>query len=220
MPSYIELDKQSSFPASSNSGKVILGINNSNQLQVTNSSGQSIGVTGLPYQVYTALLTQSGGDNSLYYTDPSEGPGLTIGVTYSITDGIQGDDDFTNVGAPSGETYPIFVATGTTPNKWENGTRTYYNTGAPIATVLENTIGNIWFTYNAIGQYYLNSSNLFLENKYFAPMPLSQYDEGVNQGGGGGGYSWVRLNDSIVIISVSSGDSQLNNSPIEIRVYN
>jgi hypothetical protein len=76
-------------------------------------------------------------------------------------------------------------------------------------------------TYNAAGSYSLNSLNVFLEDKYFAPMPLSLYDESVNQGGGGGGYNWVRLSDSIVIISVlGAGDNQLNNTPIEIRVYN
>ena len=39
MPSYIELDKQSSFPNSSNTGKVIFGINSSGEVVLTNSDG-------------------------------------------------------------------------------------------------------------------------------------------------------------------------------------
>ena len=39
MASYIELNKQSSFPASSDSGKVIFGINSSGNITLTNSSG-------------------------------------------------------------------------------------------------------------------------------------------------------------------------------------
>ena len=220
MPSYIELDKQVSFPASSNSGKVILGINNSNQLQVTNSGGQSIGVTGLPYQVYTALLTQGGGSDPQYYTDPAAGPGLTIGVTYSITDGILGDDDFTNVGAPSGETYPVFVATGTTPNKWENGTRTYFNNGAPVVTVLENTIGNIWLEYNTAGSYQVTSTNLFTIDKTMVITSLN------TNGNPGHTMQWYLVdNSSINVISGVVGSGNSDNilselSTLEIRVYN
>ena len=39
MPSYIELDKQSSFPPSSNVGKVIFGINSSGEVILKNSDG-------------------------------------------------------------------------------------------------------------------------------------------------------------------------------------
>jgi hypothetical protein len=221
MPSYIELDKQSSFPASSNVGKLILGFNTDGSLQATDNNGQSVGVVGAPYKVYTALLTQNGGDNSLYYTDPSEGPGLTIGVTYSITDGIQGDDDFTNVGAPSGETYPIFVATGTTPNKWENGTRTYYNTGAPTVTVLENTIGNVWWTYDATGRYYLYSSSLFTENKTLITYTNNNYQDATGAMIVVSMYyvdtNTIKLDNAY---DFNFYDGLVINMPIEIRVYN
>ena len=170
-----------------------------------------------PYKVYTALLTQSGGDGEGY----TAGGDLTIGVSYRINTLAIGMD-FTNVGALNNDIGTWFVATGTTPNSWgiDGDEVLFYNPGAPTVTVLENTIGNIWFTYESAGVYYLNSSNVFLENKYFAPMPASLYDEGVNQGGGGSGYNWVRFSNSIVIISLLNGDNQLNNTPIEIRVYN
>ena len=65
MPSYIELDKQSSFPTASNVGKVILGISSSGAICVTNSDGTTSEPTGgatLPYTEYVAKLTQASTD--------------------------------------------------------------------------------------------------------------------------------------------------------------
>ena len=102
-----------------------------------------------PYKVYTALLTQNGVDNLETLIDEP----LTVGVTYKIGDQAGGTWDFTNVGAPNNDIDTYFVATGTTPNSWGNGTL-IYNTGAPVVTVLENTIGIApVFTYNSVGQY-------------------------------------------------------------------
>ena len=106
------------------------------------------------YKVFTALLTQAGGDNVQTSNAPNS---LTIGVTYFI---LQTDTgcDFTNVGAPNNNVGTYFVATGTTPNSWGESVNAAleYNLGAPVATVLENTIGNVWFTYYDVGQYLLN----------------------------------------------------------------
>ena len=107
---------------------------------VDNQSEQTINNEPIlrPYKVYTALLTQSGGDNDTGVT----GGDLTIGVTYKINvDDI--DADFTNVGAPNNNLDTYFVATGTTPNSWGTNGSLRFNTGAPVVTVLENTIGNI-----------------------------------------------------------------------------
>lgn len=41
MPSYIEIDKQGTFPASSNVGKVILGVNTNNNIVITDVSGNT-----------------------------------------------------------------------------------------------------------------------------------------------------------------------------------
>ena len=85
-------------------------------------------------------------------------------MTYGIQDNSSGAD-FTNVGAPNNEVGTYFVATGTTPNSWGSTGTLSYDEGAPVVTVLENTIGNIWFTYNSIGNYSVNSNNLFIEDK-------------------------------------------------------
>lgn len=46
MPSYIELDKNASLPAASSAGKIVLGVNTSGALQLTNNNGTAIPVSG------------------------------------------------------------------------------------------------------------------------------------------------------------------------------
>ena len=162
------------------------------------------------YKVYTALLTQSGGNNEQGISSGA----LTIGVTYCIVDPSGGD--WTNVGAPNNNEGTCFVATGTTPNIWDGALS--YNTGAPVATVLENTIGNVYWTYNNSGEYDANLVGAFIEVKTFILNPLNGYDSNVLQGGGGGPYNIYRFSDDKCVIFTS--DDSLNNSPIEIRVYN
>lgn len=118
--------------------------------------------TTSPYKVFTALLTQSGNDTE----DSINSGDLTIGVTYSINQESLGMD-FTNVGAPDNVLGTTFIATGITPNSWGDGAdyTLSYSAGAPVANVLDNTIGNIWFTYGGTGFYRVNSSGLFKTNK-------------------------------------------------------
>ena len=115
-----------------------------------------------PYKVFTALLTQSGGDDPAVLSNSD----LTIGVTYEIKTLSSGSYDFTNVGAPNNDIGTYFVATGTTPNDWGSASLNY-NPGAPVATILENTIGNIWFQYIDVGRYGIYSVDLFDDLKTF-----------------------------------------------------
>jgi hypothetical protein len=160
------------------------------------------------YKVYTALLTQSGEDDPL---DVDSGL-LTIGVTYMINNPSV-ESDFTNVGAPNNLSGTYFIATGTTPNNWGTNTSILnYNTGAPVVTVLENTIGNVWFTYDSTGIYFINSDGLFTLNKTFAPSVVINNTPRIitiNVG-----------NINVIELVSNEGDSTLNNAPIEIRVYN
>ena len=169
-----------------------------------------------PYRVFTALLTQSGGDDPGTKSDGD----LTIGVTYyisSVDDGVYGD--FTNVGAPNNDVGTYFVATGETPNKWGK-TSLAYNTGAPVATVLENTIGNVWFEYKTTGAYQARSSDLFLENKTTLSINLMGSDLGT-------GYLCLGAINSTVDLTIVTGTESgyqdnilVFPTPIEIRVYN
>lgn len=121
---------------------------------------QDIADSVLPYKVFTALLTQSGESGP----DVLSGGELIVGRTYSIKD-TGSEFDFTNVGAPNNDYGTWFVAIGTTPTSWGDGGQLIYDTGAPRAIVLENTIGNIWFTYRGVGAYRCYSDNLFTLDK-------------------------------------------------------
>lgn len=210
MPSYIELDKQVSIPSASNVGKVILGVNTSQQAVLVDSEGVQTVIGPRPYKVYTALLTQSGEDDPLQLTTGA----VTKGVTYLI---VNSAGDFSNVGAPNNNDGTYFVATNNeTPNDYGLDGQLFYDNGAPVVTVLENTIGNIWFTYDADGLYYANSSGLFITDK-ITPFIGTQ---GVNI------LSSTRVNTNLVEIltyDMSIGNTAnniLSNTPIEIRVYN
>jgi hypothetical protein len=180
------------------------------------------------YKVYTALLTQSGGDGENGDnggTAVGNYPELVIGRTYYIVDNFQLECDFTNVGAPNNNVGTSFVATGTTPASWGTYGELRYNTGAPVVTVLENTIGNIWFTYEGTGSYHINSDGLFVDGKTFVIIGDS-YDGGAN---GAIIASYYQNLDIIIIssaaIDFSSSaivglDGLLFKTPIEIRVYN
>ena len=122
-----------------------------------------------PYKVFTALLTQIGESDQLS-TDIGGDP-IIVGQTYMIADNGGSGWDFTNIGAPNNNIGTYFIATGTTPNSWGIDGQLNYNTGAPVATVLENTIGNIWFTYDSVGNYSLYSNNLFTIGKTAIPNP-------------------------------------------------
>jgi hypothetical protein len=173
-----------------------------------------------PYKVYTALLTQNGDSNNL----PIVNEPLTIGVTYIILDnGDGGGCDFTNVGAPNNNFNTYFVATGTTPNSWGENVYLEYNTGAPVVTVLENTIGNVWFTYNDVGNYLANSDGLFTINKTITQMIPERY---IEEPAAIYGYQSFPGNPNYVVVGsyfndeVENGLGNYAPNAIEIRVYN
>jgi hypothetical protein len=172
-----------------------------------------------PYKVYTALVSQSGGDELLGVNTGD----LTIGVTYEIIDNDGTGWDFTNVGAPNNNIGTYFVATGTTPNSWgtnEGGDfgTLQYNVGAPVVTVLENTIGNIWFNYEDVGSYGCQSNDLFTTDKTFILATPTADSSAVS-------ITVSNQSTSVKYIAPLNNELQpfnsgLINTPIEIRVYN
>jgi hypothetical protein len=109
---------------------------------------------------FVALIRQSGTSSSPTQTSGT----LTVGRTYYVGT-LLGDDYFGNVGGFSGgggNNY-YFIATGTTPTKWTNGTELSYNTGAPVVIggILENTfleMTKFGFTMEANGTYSFRSN--------------------------------------------------------------
>jgi hypothetical protein len=142
------------------------------------------------------------------------------------------------VGAPNNDAGTYFIATGTTPNSWGDGALTY-NAGTPIAIILENTLGNIWFEYREAGQYRLYLPNeLTYINKLFInnSIPLSNsryviFNRIIDKNGSGfdveRGYlfHFAGENNIITITTISDADVLSNDILqegicIEIRVYN
>ena len=169
------------------------------------------------YKVYTALLTQSGGSIINYLYSGS----LVKGVSYTVTSATS-NCDFTNVGGPSGVSGAglSFVATeNLEPNNWD-GSELEYNEGAPVAIVLENTIGNIWFTYEGIGTYNLNSDGGFGISKYDVYRPVVTSFNGNSFVP----YTWYWINTNTINLNSIDGIELNNDSDnplsIEIRVYN
>jgi hypothetical protein len=171
------------------------------------------------YKVFTALLTQSGGDvSNIIYGDES----FLLGVTYTITDNPD-NDDLTLYGAPNSNVGTSFVSTSdgvTLP--YTASLQLSSNNGAPVVTVLENTIGNVWFTYEVTGSYGINSNGLFIPHKTYADFKNvfgSQWDRNIWEN-----YEESNFPNTLLIKNFSSyTDASIDGvdgARIEIRVYN
>ena len=175
-------------------------------------------VNSKPYKVFTALLTQSGGDDP-FEIDGDNGP-LVKGVTYYINTNPD-NFDLTIYGAPNNNAGTYFIANqdvATLPYTYS--LQLYYNTGAPVVTVLENTIGNVWFIYNNVGSYSAYFQDDFLPNKSLIFIGQPTWD--------GGEYYFQSGLDGVgpifLVTKYIPDNTQINgaflNTPIEIRVYN
>ena len=175
------------------------------------------------YKLFSAIITQSNGDDPM---NINEGM-LQKGVTYTVIGTGDGNEDFSNVGLPILYDGAIFIATESAdPINWD-GAVLQYNAGAPVANIIENTIGNVWFRYEEKSHYTIVSDSLFtaektLLNTYnpyyipYAPERFTKIYTDYNDEG------HIALNSKIVDSSNSildEIDGLINNFLIEIRVY-
>lgn len=165
------------------------------------------------YKVYTALVTQSGGDEPLNLN--GDGGGDLVSASKGTTVLIlanPNNTDYSSIGAPNSNVDTYFVLTqDITYNDLDVDTVFEINLGAPTVTVLENTIGNVWFTYVGEGTYYANSNELFTVNKTFTRNIVLT---------SGPDFLFFYPGISSVELTTTAGDGGLFNTPIEIRVYN
>jgi hypothetical protein len=166
--------------------------------------------SGANYKSYVALVTQVG-----TYPIISSGTPLVIGVTYMVSYLAPGDD-FSNVGYVA--TQVPFVATGTTPTTWTNGSELIEPISSVLPTfeIIENTLGIILTPSIRTNSSFFLDSNLpvFLQNKTFV-SPQSFMSTGFLFQGGG----LVRINDSQLALSgFTIGD--VMPFTIKIEVYN
>jgi len=167
------------------------------------------------YKVYTALLTQSGGDGPNYIVGDEN---IYKGITYEITLN-DANFDFAEFGSPNNTVGTKFVSTKDGVIATSGDVRLDYNTGAPVVTVLENTIGNIWWAYNSNGEYFAQSDGLFTINKTFVVIGTGM--EGVNNGILTGAIVTTQNQINIQATASFVGiDDELSNTSFEIRVYN
>lgn len=174
-----------------------------------------------PYKVYTALLNQSG-DGTTTLTNGT----LDIGKLYEITN-YQSGDDFTNVAnvieGTINTTGCKFIATGTTPDVWANSTE-LTDTSAPVATVLENTLGGtpVWTRVN-LGYYECTLSGTFVTNKTFCTVSY-----GYDYGNLGVPYFGTTISQDLTVLyfkdfsgnSIDIQNTNGNDLYIQIKVYN
>lgn len=166
-----------------------------------------------PYKVFTGLLTQSGGDDPQTISDGL----VTKGVTYQI----QGDDgNFLNVGAPNNNDGTYFIAINNEQPTDYGTSLLNYNTGAPTVTILENTLGNVWFEYFGVGSYFARIP-IVSEQKQVVFSCGQSFKTVSNEN-----YLQIANNsiDGEIYFQTTNGlttiDGYINDLPIEIRVYN
>ena len=110
-----------------------------------------------------------------------------------------------------------FNGGGTAPYKVYTALLTQSGTNAPVATVLENTLGNIDWSRRFRGTYEAALIGAFPENKTTIQI-IANTGQGYTTNSG-------VVNKNLVEISTSNelditADNVLENTPIEIRVYN
>jgi hypothetical protein len=122
--------------------------------------------------------------------------------------------DSLNAGTISQEGSPV------KPYKVYTALLTQTGTDAPVATVLENTIGDIWFTYNGDGDFWVQTSTLIF-NPLKTIIFLGETNDVDNE------FKNERPNENgqneIGLYTFSSGvesNDILQKTSIEIRVYN
>jgi len=176
------------------------------------------------YKVFTALVTQNGGDD---FQEQGFGA-VTKGVSYYYDELFEGSD-FTNVGGPKYGDLPnsggYFIATATgVPNNYD-GTTIGWSNGAPVVTVLENTIGNVWFRYDDVGVYSIYSDGLFTVGKTMLQGVTFYSSDNdnlitINTTSDSNSISKIYLNKVSANNSYIDGYLYSPGVPIEIRVYN
>jgi hypothetical protein len=144
------------------------------------------------------------------------------GTTVFISSNLN-NKDYSSIGAPNSTVGTYFVLTQyITLSDLDNDTTFNINLGAPVATVLENTIGNIWFTYSNTGDYVVNS-DLIINDKTFSIIGTGFENIANNNVTGLVYASPGQLSLQTGVISMGHvvlANDILLNTPIEIRVYN
>jgi hypothetical protein len=151
------------------------------------------------FKIVTGFYAQS---NSIYTSGE-----LVIGQTYYIS--VYGEtDDFSNVGAELNEIGQTFVATGTTPTDWSNGSELInVEESKGILEIFDNTLGTITAEW-ADGSGYLASEGLFTNGKTWKTPDVPKANIALGYG------------DDSTIYIIGVEEELSTGCSFEIRVYN
>lgn len=170
----------------------VINILETDLIEIGGSSGGESG-SGLPYEIITFRMSQT-------YVETSSGS-LEVGKTYYI-DYLEVGDDFSNVGYVSDGV--SFVATGTTPTTWTNGTYVVnYTDSIPTGVVLAGSISGATFTFGytyATGPTIVSNVSTFVSGGFLT----------------NGAVSPVRVDDQTLKLSASN----FTDLVLELHVYN
>jgi len=156
-------------------------------------------------KTYKALLTEAAPATI------TNGP-LVVGVRYAITTFVAGDD-FSNVAEVESGTINVtgcvFIATGTTPTDYSNGS-TLDSDGAPVATILENSLSGtpIW-SWVSTGIYKATLTGAFTAKSLAVPFNNNE-ESNANYVTGG-----VLDVDTVEIEAISITGNPLTYSPTD-----
>lgn len=186
------------------------GYSNANGINCVGGEG-----TGLTVNIVTSL----GGVTNITIADAGigyeVGDVVTIGsggydATFEITAILS--DNFSNVGYVSSA---VFTATGITPTYWGNSTVVVdADASAPIATIMENSIGDIEWTYQSLGRYRAELAGVFTSGKTFVMLQQGESSQAPSLGAS------VLNTDYVEISNYALADDSFINTAVEIRVYN
>jgi len=112
------------------------------------------------------------------------------------------------------------------PYKVYTALLTQSGTNAPTATILENTIGTVTFTYLSTGNYRITTPGGFIKAKtWLTPVNASAFDQNTNSNlvfsmmDDGSTYNELILGTETGWLDLNHSNGLLDSFPIEIRVY-
>jgi hypothetical protein len=147
--------------------------------------------------------------NTLFLGSPVSYLFLGAGGTYGVGELQSTVSMFTVLGSvPSSNGVDFLVYT---------ALLTQTGTSAPVATVLKNTLGTITWTYEAVGEYYANSSGLFVNNKTAVLLGIGRQSPSNTIGQTIGSTDIIQITSGTLSGVATNG--LLSGTFIEIRVY-
>ena len=161
-----QAEKLSALISNSVSGGVQTIVAGTN-ITVDNTDPANPIINATETKMFKGNISQEGDSNITNITSGI----LVSGVSYKIV--VNTGANFIPNGAPNNDTDTYFICGATTTVDWGSAGELSYDFGAPIVEFpFTNRLGNVWFTMDSTGNYYLNSQSLFENGTTILLNPL------------------------------------------------